>query len=86
MAGLATTKMSSKGQVVTPEKIRTRLGSNTGSQFVVVSERDTDIFAEYQRVAGTLSKQFPEIGLVRFQEETFFLCSITTEKDLIVRF
>jgi len=36
MAPLATTKMSSKGQVVIPETIRKRLGLKPGSQFVVV--------------------------------------------------
>ncbi len=36
MASLATTKMSSKGQVVIPEEIRRRLGLKPGSQFVVV--------------------------------------------------
>ncbi|MBZ0160537.1 MAG: AbrB/MazE/SpoVT family DNA-binding domain-containing protein [bacterium] len=43
MAGVATTKMSSKGQVVIPEGIRKRLGLTTGSQFVVVGEKDTVI-------------------------------------------
>ena len=43
MAGLATTKMSSKGQVVIPEEIRKRLGLKAGSQFVVVGEKDTVI-------------------------------------------
>ena len=43
MASLATTKMSSKGQVVIPEEIRKRLGFKTGSQFVVVGEKDTVI-------------------------------------------
>ena len=43
MAALATTKMSSKGQVVIPEDIRTRLGFKAGSQFVVVGEKDVVI-------------------------------------------
>ena len=43
MALLATTKMSSKGQVVIPEEIRKRLGLKAGSQFVVVGEKDTVI-------------------------------------------
>ena len=37
---VATTKMSSKGQVVIPEEIRKRLGLKAGSQFVVVGEKD----------------------------------------------
>jgi AbrB family looped-hinge helix DNA binding protein len=40
MANLATTKMSSKGQVVIPEGIRKRLGLKAGAQFVVVGDKD----------------------------------------------
>lgn len=36
----ATTKLSSRGQVVIPEEIRTRLGLEPGAQFVVVAEGD----------------------------------------------
>ncbi len=43
MADPATTKMSSKGQVVIPEDIRKRLGLKAGSQFVVVGEKDVVI-------------------------------------------
>ncbi len=40
METLATTKMSSKGQVVIPEPIRKRLNLKEGAQFVVVGEGD----------------------------------------------
>jgi len=43
MPELATTKMSSKGQVVIPEDIRKRLGLEAGSQFVVVAGKDAVI-------------------------------------------
>jgi len=43
MAELATTKMSSKGQVVIPEAIRNQLGLEVGSQFVVVAGKDAVI-------------------------------------------
>jgi len=43
MKTLATTKMSSKGQVVIPENIRTKLGLTTGSQFIVLGEDDVVI-------------------------------------------
>lgn len=43
MSTLATTKMSSKGQVVIPEEIRTRLGLKPGAQFVVVGRGDVVI-------------------------------------------
>jgi len=43
MANLATTKMSSKGQVVIPEGIRKRLKLKPGAQFVVVGDKDVVI-------------------------------------------
>lgn len=43
MQALATTRMSSKGQVVIPEDIRGRLGLEEGAQFVVVGEGDVVI-------------------------------------------
>jgi AbrB family looped-hinge helix DNA binding protein len=43
MANVATTKMSSKGQVVIPEDIRKRLNLRTGTQFVVVGDKDVVI-------------------------------------------
>ena len=43
MANVATTKMSSKGQVVIPENIRKQLNLKTGTQFVVVGEKDVVI-------------------------------------------
>lgn len=43
MPRLATTKMSSKGQIVIPEEIRKRLDLKPGSQFVVVGNKDVVI-------------------------------------------
>ena len=43
MSSLATTKMSSKGQIVIPEIIRKRLGLKAGVQFVVVGSEDVVI-------------------------------------------
>lgn len=43
MAELATTRLSSKGQVVIPEDVRERLGLKPGDQFVVVAEGDVVI-------------------------------------------
>ena len=40
MEALATTRLSSKGQVVIPEEVRKRLGLKAGVQFVVVGEGD----------------------------------------------
>ena len=44
MSTLATTTLSSRGQVVIPEEIRKRLGLEPGAQFVVVADGDTVIF------------------------------------------
>ena len=43
MAPAATTKLSSKGQVVIPEEVRKQLGLKAGDQFVVVGEDDAVI-------------------------------------------
>ena len=43
MNTLATTRMSSKGQIVIPETIRKQLNLKTGAQFVVVSKDDVVI-------------------------------------------
>ncbi len=43
MATVATTRLSSKGQVVIPEEVRQRLGLKAGVEFVVVGEGDVVI-------------------------------------------
>ncbi len=43
MGTLATTRMSSKGQVVIPESIRKQLNLKAGAEFVVVGEDDVVI-------------------------------------------
>ena len=43
MDTVATTRMSSKGQIVIPEAIRKRLNLNAGAQFIVVGEGDVVI-------------------------------------------
>ena len=43
MPNIATTRMSSKGQVVIPEDIRKQLKLKAGSQFVVVGKNDVVI-------------------------------------------
>lgn len=48
MSEAATTKLSSKGQVVIPEEIRNRLGLKAGAQFVVVGDRDVVILKRIQ--------------------------------------
>lgn len=43
MKTLATTRMSSKGQVVIPEEIRKTLNLTEGNQFIVLGEKDVII-------------------------------------------
>ncbi len=43
MKPLATTRMSSKGQVVIPEEIRNALKLTEGKQFIVLGEKDVII-------------------------------------------
>lgn len=43
MAGFATTKLSSKGQVVIPEEIRNELHLKSGDKFMVIGKGDTVI-------------------------------------------
>jgi len=43
MANVATTKLSSKGQIVIPENIRKKLKLEAGTQFVVLGDKDVVI-------------------------------------------
>jgi AbrB family looped-hinge helix DNA binding protein len=71
MANLATTKMSSKGQVVIPDDIRKRLNLKTGSQFIVVGENDVVILKailppsmnEFDKLIAEAHRQGKEAGL-----------------------
>ena len=58
MSEFATTKMSSKGQVVIPEEIRKNLGLKEGSQFVVVGEKDTLIL---KTIAAPSLREFDDL-------------------------
>jgi AbrB family looped-hinge helix DNA binding protein len=71
MSEAATTKLSSKGQVVIPEEIRTRLGLEPGVQFVVVGDRDVVILkvlqapemAEFDELARRARRAAKRAGL-----------------------
>jgi AbrB family looped-hinge helix DNA binding protein len=43
MNTIATTKLSSRGQIVIPEEIRNQMHLHTGDQFVVFAEKDVVI-------------------------------------------
>ena len=71
MSTLATTKMSSKGQIVIPEAIRKALGLKEGCQFLVLGEDDAVILKsisapssnEFNRLITKARKQARKAGL-----------------------
>lgn len=73
MPPLTTTRMSSKGQVVIPEEIRDRLGLQSGTQFVVVGDRDvvilkaisTPSMKEFDNLIAQARQQARKSGLKR---------------------
>lgn len=73
MSEIATTKLSSKGQVVIPEEIRRRLGLETGAQFVVIGDRDVVILkaihlpemSQFDELVGRARKAAQRAGLKR---------------------
>ena len=73
MKSLATTRMSSKGQVVIPEKLRQNLGLKAGTQFVVIGEKDVVILKsisppsmkDFDSLIARARKQAKSAGLKR---------------------
>ncbi len=71
METLATTRMSSKGQVVIPETIRKRLKLEEGAQFIVVGNADVIILkaiampdiGEFDALIQQAREQAKESGL-----------------------
>ena len=73
MSDVATTKMSSKGQIVIPEAIRKRLNLKPGSRFVVLASDDAVILksievpslAEFDDLLRAARRAAREAGLTR---------------------
>ena len=73
METLATTRMSSKGQVVIPESIRKQLNLQEGAQFVVVGNADVVILkvveppdmGEFDALIQQARKQAKKAGLTQ---------------------
>ena len=73
MKNPATTKMSSKGQVVIPEEIRRALGLEAGTHFVVVGEGDTIVLkavtapkmSDFDDIVQEARRQARLVGLTR---------------------
>jgi len=58
MAGVATTKLSSKGQVVIPENIRKKLQLKAGTQFVVIGDKDVVIL---KNITAPIIEEFDDL-------------------------
>ena len=73
METLATTRMSSKGQVVIPESIRKQLDLKEGAQFLVVGDADVVILkvvtppdkSEFDALIKQARQQAKEAGLTQ---------------------
>ena len=74
MASIATTKLSSKGQVVIPEEIRIRLGLQPGTRFIVLAEGDM-VLLKTLTVPSTESFR----DLIRQAREAAALAGMTEE-------
>jgi len=58
MGKVATTKLSSKGQVVIPEEVRRRLGLKAGDPFIVIGDDDVIIL---KSIAPPSMKDFDQL-------------------------
>ena len=73
MECIATTRMSTKGQIVIPEEIRNRLGLEPGDQFVVMGDDDVLILKtikapsmkDFDRLSKQAREQARKSGLRR---------------------
>ena len=73
MSRIATTKMSSKGQVVIPEDIRQQLGLESGAQFVVMADKNVIILksitppsmSEFSTLIAKARKQAKKVDLTK---------------------
>jgi AbrB family looped-hinge helix DNA binding protein len=73
MADAATTKLSSKGQVVIPEEVRNRLGLKPGVQFLVLGAKDVVILkviqppqmSEFGEIVGRARRAAKQAGMKR---------------------
>lgn len=78
MSEIATTRLSTKGQVVIPESIREQLHLKVGTQFVVVAEGDvvvlktlsTPSMSDFGQVVDRARKQAVDAGLTPEDVET----------------
>jgi len=67
MNTVATTRMSSKGQIVIPEEIRNALGLKAGTKFVVMGEGDVVVL---KTISPPSSTEFNEL-ILRAREAAY---------------
>lgn len=73
MGAYATTRLSSKGQVVIPEEVRNDLGLREGDQFVVIGQGDAVILkvitpptlGEFQKLLSQARAEAKKAGIKR---------------------
>jgi AbrB family looped-hinge helix DNA binding protein len=73
MATVATTRLSSKGQVVIPEEVRRRLNLKAGDRFLVTGEEDVVILKtlspprlqDFDRIIAEARRQARAAGLTQ---------------------
>ncbi len=73
MESFATTRMSSKGQIVIPETVRKKLGLEPGDQFMVLGEGDvvilktieTPSIRDFDRLISKARQQAKSAGMRR---------------------
>ena len=73
MNKVATTRMSSRGQIVIPEDIRVALGLGPGAQFVVVGQDDVvilkriapPVMSDFDEILGEARRQARRVGMKR---------------------
>lgn len=71
MNTIATTRMSSKGQVVIPEEVRNSLGLESGAKFIVMGENDVVILktisppsmSEFDHIISRARRQAKRAGM-----------------------
>jgi AbrB family looped-hinge helix DNA binding protein len=73
MEKFATTRLSSKGQVVIPEIIRNKLNLSAGTEFIVIGEGDVLIlksitppdFESFEKLINRARSEAKDVGLSR---------------------
>jgi len=71
MSNVATTKMSSRGQIVIPEEVRNRLGLTQGSQFVLFGDGDVILLDTNVLISGVFFGGRPRRVLEAWRDDRY---------------